>query len=203
MRTHHAASLLPLLAVCALAAALYAGDAAPPEPLPAPTVVVVDGAPAAVVPAPAEASPAEVAAVAHQSAENLRAVADGEVTIEQATRDPRETLDPGADYIFWIVGIVAAAVLRGVNDLVVSRAPRIPDSAASLLGLLIVVGVYIGAWAALSDYYPELPQTWPSWAFAGVIGSGLVSGAKSGRAWRGEVVQARTGQYPQQTGQRP
>src|SRR6185503_7709024 len=58
------------------------------EEVPAPTVVTMDGAPAAVVPAPSDATVEEVRAVAEQSAENLKAVASGEVSLAAATRDP-------------------------------------------------------------------------------------------------------------------
>lgn len=191
---YRAATLLALLLIVAIA--LFAGDA-DGVPIPAPTLVMVNGAQAAIVPAPPSASTAEVRAVAAQSAENLRNVATGEITVEQATRDPAKSPDAGSGYVFFVVGIVAAAALKFATDLMVLRAPGMPDSGITFVGMVIVAGISLGAWALLRGEFPDLPQSWIMWVGTGITGAGLAGGARSYSRMRTEVIQSKTGQYPQ------
>lgn len=153
-------------------------DLAPPDPLPhatiKPSVTEVNGAPVAIVPAPAEASNAEVAAVAAQSAENLEAVAAGEVTLAEATRDPTSSApDPGADVVFWVIAIVVGSVIRPITDIFVDKLAAVDNRLRSPVSLAVVLATYTGAWALLHTSNPSLPQSWVSWVIAGLAAAGF------------------------------
>ena len=158
----------------------------PPAPLPhatiKPSVTEVNGAPVAIVPAPPEASPAEVAAVAAQSAENLEAVASGEVTLAEATRDPTSSApDPGADVVFWVIAIVVGSIIRPISDIFVDKLAAIDNRLRSPVSLAVVLLTYTGAWSLLHSSNPSLPQSWVSWAIAGLAASGFGSATNAVR----------------------
>lgn len=157
-----------------------------PDPLPhatiKPSVTEVNGAPVAIVPAPPEASRAEVAAVAAQSAENLEAVASGEVTLAEATRDPTSSApDPGADVVFWVIAIIVGSVIRPITDIAVDRLAAVDNRLRSPVSLAVVLAAYTGAWSLLHAGNPSLPQSWVSWAIAGLAASGFGSATNAVR----------------------
>jgi hypothetical protein len=170
-----------------LTVAAYAQDQAPPmvEATPTPAVVTVAGQPAALAPAPPEASVSEVKAVADQATETLKDVADGKVSIEQATRDPGSTPDPGAGYLILMVGTIAAGCVRYITDMIVKRVPEhvLPDVATSLIGHSVTALVFVGAWALLHGGFPDLPQTWQTWIGMALTGSAGGGAARSGQGW--------------------
>lgn len=180
---------LALLAIALLPAVAAAQEATPSpvetlvlplEPAPAPTLVTVNGAPAVVVPAPSEASPAEVQAVGERSAETLEDVASGDVTIAEATRDPVDAPDPGAGSLFWVLALVFGSVVRPITDAVISRLPRVDDKLAGAINTAALIAMYVGAWSMLAGSNPGLPQDAVSWVIAGFAAAGLGSATNSG-----------------------
>ena len=150
------------------------------EEVPAPTVVTMDGAPAAVVPAPSDATVEEVRAVAEQSAENLKAVASGEVSLAAATRDPTSGApDTGEGGLFWVLSLIVGLVIRPITDKVLRAIPWVDDDLAGpiYLGLLLVV--YSVAWAALHAPNPALPQDWTAWMLAAFSAAGMGTASSS------------------------
>lgn len=179
-------------------AAPAAGPAVLAAPVLPPVVTAATAAPPVTVTITDDATRAEVNAVAQHSAESLQAVAKDEITLAQATRRAEDTPDPGGSgYVFWMVGIIAAAALRFGNDMLVKKLPSLPNSGSSFFGLIVVGGVFVGAWALLHKQYADLPQTWFSWLVAGVTGAGLMAGARSAANMGTEINQVRTGTFQQ------
>lgn len=159
----------------------------PAAPLPSatigPSVTEFNGAPVAIVPAPPEASTAEVAAVAAQSAENLEAVASGEVSLAAATRDPTSGApDPGDGGLFWLLSIVFGSVIKPLTDAAVEKLSGVDNRLSGAINTAVVLVTYVGAWALLHDGNPGLPQDVFSWAIAGFAAAGM--GAATSSAWR-------------------
>lgn len=179
---------LALAALFALLACLAVAQEPTPTPVaaptsfaPAPAVINLGGAPAAIVPAPPDASPAEVTAVARQSAENLEAVAAGEVSLAAATRDPTSGApDPGDGSLFWVLALVFGSVVRPVTDAVVGRIKGLDDKLAGAINAAALLVTYIGAWALFHGSNPALPQDVMSWVIAGFAAAGLGSATTSG-----------------------
>lgn len=145
-------------------------------PAPTPTVVQLGGEPAAIVPAPAGATSTEIHAVAEQSQDNLRAVAENKVSIAEATRDPTSGApDPGNGGMFWLLSIVFGAVIRPLTDIVVGKLESIDNRLAGPVNTGVLLGTYIGAWAVLHGSNPDLPQSVMSWIIAGFAAAGLGS----------------------------
>lgn len=167
-------------------------EAPPPEMVPSlvavvPSVVdVVDvaGKPVAIVPAPEAASDAQVEAVAEQASDTLESVASGEVTIAQATRDPSETLDPGAGQLFFWLSLAFGAIVRPkVVDPLVRRMPNLSNEAAGYVSVAANLAFFTLAFYALRGVSPALPQTLGTWlAAAGVSVMGGSAASSFGRA---------------------
>jgi hypothetical protein len=139
---------------------------------------------ATIVPAPPDATAAEVKAVAEQSAENLEAVADGDVTIEQATRDPTKTADPGASMVFPMLLTLAVGAARWALGIAVRKSPNLPNAAIGLISNGTVVAVVVVGFFLLHSSFPDLPQTLFTWLAAAGLGSMFGSMAQSGNDWR-------------------
>lgn len=161
-------------------------DAPPPElsasPAVAvvPSVVEVEGQSVAVVPAPKGASEAQTEAVAEQAAENLEAVASGEVTLAEATRDPTSGApDPGGGGLFWILAIVMGSIVRPVTDVVVERMKAVDNRLSAAIHSGTVLALYLGAWAIFASSNPALPQDPTSWLIAGFAAVGVGSASTS------------------------
>lgn len=136
---------------------------------------------ATIVPAPPDATAAEVKAVAEQSAENLEAVADGEVSLAEATRDPTSGApDPGSGGEFWLIAIVFGSVIRPITDTIVGRIRGLDDKLAGAINTAALLVTYLGAWALLHGSNPSLPQSAVSWAIAGFAAAGLGSATTGG-----------------------
>lgn len=160
---------------------LPAQEPSPAASAPTPAVVTVNGAPAAVVPAPSDASPAEVQAVAEQSAENLKAVASGEVSLAEATRDPTSGApDPGSGSMFWLLSIIFGMVIRPITDVAVERIKGLDNRLSAACNVAVLLAVYIGAWAAFHGSNPGLPQDVAAWVIAGFAAAGLGSATTAG-----------------------
>lgn len=151
-----------------------------------PTVVTVNGAAAAVVPAPADATTAEVKAVAEQSAENLKAVASGEVSLAEGTRNLADSPDGGEGNGFWIAAPFIGLMLRRILDPLIRKSRMSDDWMGAAHGLLMV-GLATLGWVWLASHYQSLPQDWMSWfnaagsaTLGGVLGSTRTQSALGG-----------------------
>lgn len=138
------------------------------------------------IPVPADVTAVEARAVEVRQTDTLKHLGDNEVTIDEATRDPAQSPDPGSGSTFWIVGIVAGAITRPAINFAVARWPAMPDDFAGVLHFILLLVVYLGAWAVLHRSNGNLPQDWESWVGAaiGATGGGTVvsSGSKGTRA---------------------
>jgi len=158
------------LTLGALAVRTHAADAPP-----ALHTVATEQGESVLVPTPPAATPEQAQKVGQAAARNLEAVAAGEVPIEKATRDLRDSIDPGSNRTFWVLALVFGLVIRPLIDFFVHRAQAIPDDLAGRLTLGACLILFYGVWWAIHKSRPDLPQDWESWLFAGFSANGAGS----------------------------
>lgn len=152
---------------------------------PATLAVLPSGAPVIAVEVPANAHAEDAKAIGEQSADDLKAVASGEVTIQQATRDPTKTADPGANMVFPMLLSLASAISRWALGVAVRRSPNLPNAAIGLISNGTVAAVVVAGFYLLHSSFPDTPQSLVTWLMAAGLGSMAGSMAQSGKDWHG------------------
>lgn len=119
--------------------------------------------------------------LSQQQAATLNSVANGDITIDQGTRDPAEALDAGAKAIIPILGTLLASVVSLALGALVRASPdhKIPNLAEAFVRHSITGGGYVLAGLALRNVYGQLPHSLLIWLGMGLTGS---AGAGAGRS---------------------
>ena len=89
--------------------------------------------------------------------------------------------DPGADVVFWVIAIVIGSIIRPISDIFVDKLAAVDNRLRSPVSLAVVLVTYTGAWSLLHASNPSLPQSWVSWAIAGLAASGFGSATNAVR----------------------
>jgi hypothetical protein len=172
------ASLL-LVALLAPVPLLTAGAPEPPaQQVAAPLPVSYEGQQALVVRIPEGVSLGEATAVVQQAQDNMQHVANDEVNLPEATRDVEETVDLGGHLLFVVIGMLVGSVFRPITDLIVTRS-KLDNRLTGAINVLVLVVVYVGAWALCHDAFPELPQQPLGWVVMALGASGVGAGTQS------------------------
>lgn len=146
--------------------------------------VLPNGARVVAVDLPANLPANAAVDVGEQAADSLRAVASGEITPEQASRDPTKTVDPGKDMVFPMLLTFAAAASRWALGVAVRRNPNLPNAAIGLISNGTVIAVVTAGFYLLHAHFPDLPQSVYMWWASAGLGSMAGSMAQSGKDWR-------------------
>lgn len=160
------------LAFLLATAPAFAQEPAAPEPV---AVVEVE-IPVAVV---EKLSVSDTATLEKATADNASAVASGDATIAEASRDPAESVDFGAS---WQMGVLAALFMAVVAPWTVILLKKLGIVAPELGGaasMTVAVIYYLAAWYFLKDRYPTFPQDPLAWVGIAIAGSSIGSTVRS------------------------
>lgn len=138
---------------------------------------------------PASADPEEVEAIADTAAQTQKAVASGDVPIEQATRPLEETPDSGAGglagTVFWLLSFFFGAYFRPQVVGRIRKAwpagwPAITDRRERWMNAALQLAFFTAAFYLLHPWLPSTPQTIQMWLAA--AGVGVAGGSTMKRA---------------------
>lgn len=178
------AAVLLVLGVVAMAA--DAPEATSPAAEDAPAVA--PGEPIEIeVPAPvaAQLTKSEAVQLETSAVSTAEAVANNEVSLVVATRDPTRSIDFGAG---WELAALAGLFTMIVSPLATEGMKKIKwigtaNAATWNLALAVVFNLVVG-WKMFAPYYTNLPQDPIAWIFIGLMGGGAGSAGKSWMAKR-------------------
>jgi hypothetical protein len=148
-------------------------------------VPTADGGHAVLVEVPKSLPRGEVREAAQHQEDTLEHVANGNVSMAEATRDPDQSTDPGSGIEFWLLAALFGGLVRPPVDYAVERS-RLDTRLGAAVHLAALVGFYLLLWALLHKSNPGLPQDWTSWLIAAGVGGGAgAAGQSSIRTLRG------------------
>lgn len=124
-------------------------------------------------------TPAEEVAIEEGAVATVEAVASGEASAAEASRDPATAVDLGATWQVAILSALFMAILAPMTTAGLKKLGVVAPELASGANLAVAVAYYLIAWWLLHGRYPDLPQDPLAWAGIALAGGGIGQAIRS------------------------